>query len=131
MYEFLYKLLRSTPFTMKSLFIQSLLALGISSGALAIQSKSTQVVNYLKNPLAISRLDPIVTPGKSSTHLHIFFGGGGLAPEMSENQAHDAKCTGNNITPNKNTYWSPHLFFHAPNGSFFPVQAREFKVYYK
>jgi hypothetical protein len=110
---------------------QSLVALSLLVTSALASHQHSQIVNYFTNPIFRGRADPVVTPGKPSSHVHLVFGGGGFNIEMSENQALDAKCSANNIKTDKSNYWQPDLWFHAPNGSFFPVPAREYKVYYE
>ncbi|TAQ85766.1 hypothetical protein B7494_g5918 [Chlorociboria aeruginascens] len=109
----------------------SLMLAGLLSGTYVHAAQTgSQIVNYFTNPIFNGRLDPVVQPGVVSNHVHQVFGGGNFSPYMSQNQAADSACTANQISADRSNYWEPGLFFNAPNGSFFQVPAREYKVYY-
>ena len=83
------------------------------------------------NPVVVGREDPVISPGVPSGHVHTVIGGNGFLPTMSDGQAMKSTCTSGQVKNDLSNYWVPSLFFHASNGSFLPVQATQFNVYYK
>ena len=82
------------------------------------------------NPVVVGREDPIISPGLVSQHVHTVIGGNAFLPAMSDTQAMKSTCTSSQVKNDLSNYWVPSLFFHASNGSFVPVQATQFNVYY-
>ena len=83
------------------------------------------------NPVVVGREDPIVSPGRVSGHVHTVMGGNAFAPAMSDDQAlRQSTCTTSQVKNDRSNYWVPSLYFHASNGTFTPVQATQFNVYY-
>lgn len=71
--------------------------------------------------VARERLDPVVNPGKVSGHVHTISGGAGFSPSMTFEGARASKCSSCEIKEDMSNYWTPQLYVHAKNGSFFPV----------
>ncbi|KAF2795994.1 WSC-domain-containing protein [Melanomma pulvis-pyrius CBS 109.77] len=71
--------------------------------------------------VARERLDPVVNPGIVSGHVHTISGGAGFGPSMTFEQARASKCSSCEIKEDMSNYWTPQLYVHAKNGSFFPV----------
>ena len=71
--------------------------------------------------VARERLDPIVSPGMVSGHVHTISGGAGFGPSMTFEGARASKCSSCEIKEDMSNYWTPQLFVHAKNGSFSPV----------
>ena len=83
------------------------------------------------NPVVVGREDPIISPGSVSSHVHTVIGGNAFSPSMLDQQAlQQSTCTTSQVKNDRSNYWVPSLFFHASNGSFIPVQATQFNVYY-
>lgn len=82
------------------------------------------------NPLVTERLDPIVQPGGPSAHTHIVWGGNNFAATMGDTTAQGSTCTTAHAQLDGSNYWEPQLYFHAKNGSFFPVAHGAFNAYY-
>jgi Domain of unknown function (DUF1996) len=97
------------------------------------KSGRTFAVNhfYGNGPLTIGRMDPIVSPGVPSGHVHAVQGGSNFALTMSDTVALDSQCTSSLIKNDKSNYWFPHLYFQDPqNGSFTAVPMFYANVYY-
>ncbi|KAF2470030.1 WSC-domain-containing protein [Lindgomyces ingoldianus] len=71
--------------------------------------------------LVRERIDPIVNPGAVGGHVHTISGGSAFGPSMTFQQARAAKCSSCEIKEDMSNYWTPQLYVHAKNGSFFPV----------
>ena len=83
-------------------------------------------------PLMYARVDPIVSPGKASAHVHLGMGGSNWSPSMEEETALHSSCTSTQAKADKSVYWTPRLSFRSPqNGSYISVAATQEKVYYR
>ena len=71
--------------------------------------------------LVDQRADPIISPGVVSGHVHSIAGGNGFGLNMTYDQARSSKCTSCTIEEDLSNYWTPKLYYHAPNGSFIEV----------
>ncbi|TVY20777.1 WSC domain-containing protein [Lachnellula arida] len=82
--------------------------------------------------LVIGRMDPIVSPGVASGHVHAVQGGNGFALSMTNQQANSSStCTTAYLTGDKSNYWTPALYFQDPTTK--KLEAVEFdymNVYY-
>lgn len=71
--------------------------------------------------LVEERIDPIVSPGEVSGHVHQVAGGNGFGFEMTYADARASDCSSCPITQDLSNYWTPALYYHAQNGSFIRV----------
>lgn len=69
-------------------------------------------------PLTIQRGDPIVSPGKISSHVHAVVGGTAFDLEMSNEDARNSKSTTCNKMLDKSNYWQPQLYHQDRDGKF-------------
>lgn len=114
-------------------FSAATLLAGLAASASAYSStQRTFAVNhfYGKGPLVEGRMDPIVSPGEPSGHVHSVQGGNNFALNMTDTQALDSTCTSSLVKNDKSNYWTPKLYFHADNGSFIAVPMFYMNVYY-
>ncbi|KAK3201024.1 hypothetical protein GRF29_213g699842 [Pseudopithomyces chartarum] len=65
----------------------------------------------------LARLDPIVTPGKISSHAHAIHGGGNFGMSSSYEDLRASECTSCRATDDKSAYWTPALMFQHENGT--------------
>ncbi|KAL0945477.1 hypothetical protein HGRIS_000963 [Hohenbuehelia grisea] len=70
------------------------------------------------NFITTQRLDPLVSPGKVSSHAHSVVGGSNFGFETNTASLRQSKCTSVPIPQDKSNYWFPHLYFQWANGSF-------------
>jgi hypothetical protein len=83
------------------------------------------------SPIVMGRMDPNVSPGGPSGHVHAVQGGNGFALNMSNYQALDSTCTSAYVKADKSNYWTPALYFQDPKTK--KLEAVEFgymNVYY-
>ncbi|RXW18784.1 hypothetical protein EST38_g7070 [Candolleomyces aberdarensis] len=73
--------------------------------------------------LVTERLDPLVTPGEVSPHLHQIVGGNAFNITMDpENDLPGlSTCTTCRFVEDKSNYWTAVMYFKHPNGSFIRV----------
>lgn len=79
----------------------------------------------------VTRLDPIVSPGKLSAHVHRFYGSS-LVDEQLHNASEMttlAQCSTTAVQDDKSIYWVPQLY-HQSNGSFTMIPIRFHAAYY-
>lgn len=77
------------------------------------------------------RVDPVVTPGKTSGHVHTVLGGNGFAPEMDYASTQRSTCTSCSIQGDFSNYWIPKLYYMGKDGSFTDVPTSGGTVYYQ
>ena len=77
-----------------------------------------------------ARIDPIITPGKLSSHAHKIAGASNINVNSDYNSLQQAKCSSCEIQDDKSAYWTPPLYYHHANGSFEEVPNSGMTVYY-
>ncbi|CZT02521.1 hypothetical protein WAI453_002073 [Rhynchosporium graminicola] len=110
-----------------------LLALCAASASAYSANQRTFAVNhfYGKGPLVVGRMDPIISPGVASGHVHAIQGGNAFALSMTDNQALKSTCTSSRVKNDKSNYWTPALYFQDPKtGKLEPVEMFYMNVYY-
>jgi Domain of unknown function (DUF1996) len=86
---------------------------------------------YGRGPLVMGRMDPIVTPGGPSGHVHAVQGGNAFALTMTDDQALSSTCTSSLVKNDKSNYWTPSLYFQDPvTGELEDVEMFYMNVYY-
>jgi hypothetical protein len=86
---------------------------------------------YGKGPLVEGRMDPIVTPGVPSGHVHTVQGGNAFALTLGDTTLMSSTCTSSLIKNDKSAYWVPKLYFHdEANKTFEDVPMFYMNVYY-
>ncbi|KAJ2927857.1 hypothetical protein H1R20_g9240, partial [Candolleomyces eurysporus] len=81
------------------------------------------LIRFACSQLVVERLDPLVTPGVVSPHLHQVIGGNAFNITMDPKNdiSKIATCTTCQFKENKSNYWTAVLFFKHTNGSFIRV----------
>lgn len=101
--------------------------------AAAAQDKRTFAVlrHYGKGPLTTCRADPIVSPGKTSAHVHTVMGASNFGLNVTGQQLRESKCTTALPKADLSAYWFPTLYFKDPaTGLLEPVPMDYMNVYY-
>ncbi len=113
------------------LFSATLAAL-VAVAAAAKDSRTFAVMHFHGDgPLTIGRTDPIVSPGKVSSHVHVVQGGNAFSNSATGDDLMKSTCSTANLAADKSAYWMPRLYFHdRNNGSFEPVELFYMNVYY-
>ncbi|KAF8903706.1 hypothetical protein CPB84DRAFT_1845684 [Gymnopilus junonius] len=68
--------------------------------------------------ITTERIDPVVTPGRVSSHVHSVLGGSNFRFTTNTSSLRESECTSIPIPQDKSAYWFPHLYFQWKNGSF-------------
>lgn len=108
--------------------------------ALLQHALAQQFVMYTPNgdDTSVQRIDPILSPGTISQHVHQVFGSSALSPDMTYDSLQTSNCTtvadasdhGN--AADHSVYWHPALYMEANNGSgYVRVPTNGHKLYYK
>ncbi|WVR04470.1 hypothetical protein IAU60_001473 [Kwoniella sp. DSM 27419] len=82
-------------------------------------------------PIIRSRLDPIVTPGKVSGHVHLVVGSSAFSADEDHNDARTGACTSSNLDIDRSNYWAPQLYYKWKNGTYSPVVGGGMTAYWK
>ncbi|KUJ15357.1 WSC-domain-containing protein, partial [Mollisia scopiformis] len=70
---------------------------------------------YGKDAMMYGRVDPIISPGVPSGHVHAIQGGNAFGMTMTDTQALDqSTCTSSLVKNDKSNYWTPSLYFQDP-----------------
>ncbi|TKY88064.1 hypothetical protein EX895_003160 [Sporisorium graminicola] len=80
-----------------------------------------------------ARIDPIVTPGKPSSHVHSLVGVNGVSEDTTTAQALEeaSTCTTSGIHADMSAYWAPTLYsFNSDNDTFTPRPLDYVNTYY-
>ncbi|RAK87077.1 hypothetical protein BO79DRAFT_175990 [Aspergillus costaricaensis CBS 115574] len=114
---------------MRNRYIAALLLLSSGSNVLAKQ-RTTDEFTFSCDPLTTQLSDPIVAPGKPSTHTHVVTGGTAFQRTMNESTAQNAKGTTCEVDIDRSNYWVPQLYHRMRNGSFELVEYQSSSIYY-
>lgn len=68
--------------------------------------------------LLLERVDPIVSPGQVSGHVHTISGGNGFGFTTSYDKMRASTCSSCPIKPDLSVYWTPKLYLQAEDGTF-------------
>lgn len=67
-------------------------------------------------PLVSTRLDPVVTPGGVSGHVHAIIGGSAFSPTYDYTALRTSKCTTANVRVDLSNYWQPQMYRKVSGG---------------
>ncbi|KAH6849794.1 hypothetical protein B0I37DRAFT_97008 [Chaetomium sp. MPI-CAGE-AT-0009] len=99
----------------------------------AAKDKRTFAVlrHYGQGPLTTCRADPIVSPGRTSTHVHTVMGASNFGLNVTGESLRESKCTTALPKADLSAYWFPTLYFKDPaTGLLEPVKMFYMNVYY-
>ncbi|KAK3348466.1 hypothetical protein B0H65DRAFT_176612 [Neurospora tetraspora] len=84
-------------------------------------------------PITVDRLDPIVSPGRPSQHLHTVMGGSAFDFDLDYNKTQTSNRTTCSVSKDLSNYWVPTVYFHdKKNHTFTAVeQVGGINVYYQ
>ncbi|KAF4554906.1 Hypothetical protein D9617_3g019750 [Elsinoe fawcettii] len=68
------------------------------------------------SPIVTERIDPIISPGQVSGHVHQVVGGNGFGFTQDFAQARRSTCTSCTVTKDLSNYWTPILYYKNKNG---------------
>lgn len=92
------------------------------SAALALIAPVQAGLRFPCSTLTIERLDPVVQPGAlPAAHVHHIVGGNAFNATMEGDVGERATCTTCQMSEDFSNYWTAHLYFKHPNGSYHRV----------
>ena len=113
------------------LSILNFLALTVPSVVGQYNPNCAYFVQYTGGYLVTERVDPLLSPGVASNHVHSITGGNGFNANLDFAATQASTCTTAEVTQDKTAYWMPTLYFHN-GGKFYKVpEANNRKIYYK
>ncbi|KAL4783886.1 hypothetical protein BJX76DRAFT_357558 [Aspergillus varians] len=121
----------TTQQTHKGFFIA--LSLLLTQPSLTVGESSittTDEFSFSCLPLTIQLSDPIVSPGKESSHTHVITGGTAFQRTMDMQTAPDASETTCEVAIDRSNYWVPALYHMTQDNSFEMVEYEWSAVYY-
>jgi hypothetical protein len=115
---------------MKSTFVAAAALLAGAASA-AKEEGTFAVLRFTNKQLTRGRVDPILFPGETSTHVHNIMGGSGFSKSATGKDLMASKCSNAMIKGDNSAYWFPTLYFHDPkSGKFEDVEFDYFNAYY-
>lgn len=82
-------------------------------------------------PLMDVRLDPIVNPGRCSSHVHSVFGAASFGKTVERRDLQGNIETTNNVEENLSMYWAPALYIYNPSDKLYYIVPTFSRVYYR
>lgn len=77
-------------------------------GLLAVASQASAFFRLpCAAPIVIQRADPVVNPGKVSSHVHTIMGGNGFGFEMNFASTQRSTCSSCTVKEDMSNYWTP------------------------
>ncbi|OCF34157.1 hypothetical protein I316_04107 [Kwoniella heveanensis BCC8398] len=80
--------------------------------------------------LITGRLDPVVSPGGVSSHVHAIIGTSSFQPTYTYENSMAGRCTTANVAVDKSSYWAPNLYRKRSDGKFDLVKMNRANTYY-
>jgi hypothetical protein len=117
---------------MKKTNTASVMASMAAVAAAATTSRTFAVLRFQSDGfMTEGRVDPVVSPGVASGHMHGIMGGSNFGLTVEGDQLLTSKCTNAMILNDHSNYWAPEVYFNNPNnGSFTKVPLFYMNVYY-
>lgn len=111
----------------------TLVAATLAAVAQAAQDSRTFAVLrfYGDGPMMEGRVDPIVSPGQTSAHVHTIQGGSNFGISATGEQMMQSNCSSALVEGDNSAYWVPKLYFHDKDaGTLEDVNVFYMNVYY-
>jgi hypothetical protein len=104
----------------------------LASTAMAAHEKGTfAVLRFNGKELTKGRMDPSVSPGKPSKHVHSIMGASGFSMSATADDLLKSECSNAKVKGDFSNYWFPSLYFKDPNnGSYESVSISYVNAYY-
>ncbi|WWC64285.1 uncharacterized protein I303_106895 [Kwoniella dejecticola CBS 10117] len=77
-----------------------------------------------------SRIDPVISPGGISSHVHSIVGSSSFKPTYTYENSRAGRCTTANIAIDHSNYWTPQLYRKRDDGKFDLVKMNRANTYY-
>lgn len=97
----------------------------------AKDERSFAVLRFNGKQLTKGRMDPIVSPGETSAHVHTILGASGFGKSSTGESIMDSQCSNAMVKGDMSNYWFPSLYFHdKETGEFEAVEIFYTNAYY-
>lgn len=109
------------------------LAAALAAAAQAAKDERTfAVLHFVGNgPLMEGRVDPIISPGQTSSHVHTFQGGSNIGISATGEDMMKSECSTAVVVGDNSAYWMPKVYFRDPaTGTLEDVDLYYMNVYY-
>ncbi|BCS21423.1 DUF1996 domain-containing protein [Aspergillus puulaauensis] len=116
--------------TLCLLLTQSTLTIGANNPSEATIISTTDEFSFSCLPLTTQLSDPIMSPGKESSHTHIVTGGTAFQRTMGMQTAPNASATTCEVLIDKSNYWVPALYHMTSDRSFEMMEYESSAIYY-
>lgn len=90
-------------------------ALAALAGLATAKDQQTFSVLRFNGMVTQGRMDPIVSPGEDSQHVHGVLGGIGFHKSATKDDLMNSECTSAKVQGDNSAYWFPTLYFKDPN----------------
>ncbi|WWC73344.1 uncharacterized protein I206_107311 [Kwoniella pini CBS 10737] len=77
-----------------------------------------------------SRIDPVISPGGISSHVHSIVGSSSFKPTYTYENSRAGRCTTANIAIDHSNYWTPQLYRKRDDGKFDLIKMNRANTYY-
>lgn len=103
----------------------------ITSAVAVKEERTFAVLHFTNKQLTKGRMDPIVSPGKVSNHVHSVMGASNFGLSSTGEDLVDSNCTNAKVKGDMSNYWYPALYFKDPEtGKFEDVELFYTNAYY-
>lgn len=107
------------------------LATALLAASVGAKDTRTFAVMHFNGLLTRGRMDPIVSPGETSQHVHGVLGGSGFSTTATGDDMMGSECTTAKATGDNSAYWFPTVYFKDPETEKLePVNFYYANVYY-
>lgn len=86
----------------------------LAGSAAAKDDRTFAVLRFTNEQICQGRMDPIVAPGKVSSHVHSVFGASGFGMNATKDDLMNSKCTSARVKGDNSAYWVPSVYFKDP-----------------
>lgn len=88
------------------------------------------VLQFTNNRLTKGRMDPIISPGRTSSHVHTIMGGSGFSLDSTGDDLRRSRCTNARSKADMSNYWFPSLYFINEEDLLESIEVYYVTVYY-
>lgn len=99
---------------MKLLPRATLVAALVGSTVAVKDERTFAVLRFNNKQLTKGRMDPIISPGQASTHVHNVMGGSNFGLSSTGEQLMSSACSNAKVKGDNSNYWYPSLYFRDP-----------------
>lgn len=103
----------------------------LTTAMAAKEERTFAVLRFTNKQLTKGRMDPIVSAGETSNHVHSVMGGSGFGKGSTGEDLVNSKCSNALIKGDNSNYWYPAMYFQDPvTGEFEDVEVFYTNAYY-